>query len=100
MTLINNSQILGSGSTDLILNTRGKIYVKVGDRFYELDFKNEGNKEPSITNNTIIPTPIFVKKFLILNLIVASLGTSTLCPYFLYNAAICSFVAQLQAIII
>lgn len=57
MALINNSQILGSGSTDLILNTRGKIYVKVGDRFYELDFKNEGNKESSITNNTIINNP-------------------------------------------
>ena len=57
MALINNSQILGSGSTDLILNTRGKIYVKVGDRFYELDFKNEGNKESNITNNTIINNP-------------------------------------------
>ena len=57
MALINNGQVLGSGSTDLILNTRGKIYVKVGDRFYELDFKNEGNKESSITNNTIINNP-------------------------------------------
>ena len=57
MALINSGQILGSGSTDLILNTRGKIYVKVGDRFYELDFKNEGNKESSITNNTIINNP-------------------------------------------
>ena len=57
MALINNSQILGSGSTDLILNTRGKIYVKVGDRFYELNFKNEENKESSITNNTIINNP-------------------------------------------
>ena len=70
MALINNSQILGSGSTDLILNTRGKIYVKVGDRFYELDFKNEGNKESSITNNTIINnseqdlSPYVTKKYL------------------------------------
>lgn len=58
MALINNGQILGSGSTDLILNTRGKIYVKVGDRFYELDFKNEGNnKGSSIINNTTINNP-------------------------------------------
>ncbi len=58
MELINNSQILGSGSTDLILNTRGKIYVKVGDRFYELNFKNEGNdKGQSIINNTTINNP-------------------------------------------
>ena len=47
MALINNGQILGSGSTDLILNTRGKIYVKVGDRFYELDFKNEVSLNPA-----------------------------------------------------
>lgn len=58
MALINNGQILGSGSTDLILNTRGKIYVKVGDRFYELDFKNEGNNRgSSIINNTTINNP-------------------------------------------
>ena len=31
MALINNGQVLGSGSTDLILNTRGKIYVRVGE---------------------------------------------------------------------
>ena len=58
MALINNGQILGTGSTDLILNTRGKIYVKVGDRFYELDFKNEGNnKESTVINNTTINNP-------------------------------------------
>lgn len=58
MALINNGQILGTGSTDLILNTRGKIYVKVGDRFYELDFKNEGNnREPTVINNTTINNP-------------------------------------------
>lgn len=58
MALINNGQILGTGSTDLILNTRGKIYVKVGDRFYELDFKNEGNnRESTIINNTTINNP-------------------------------------------
>lgn len=57
MAIINDSQIIGNGTTDIVLNTRGKIYVKVGDRFYELDFKNEGNKESSITNNTIINNP-------------------------------------------
>ena len=58
MALINNGQILGTGSTDLILNTRGKIYVKVGDRFYELDFKNEGNnRESTVINNTTINNP-------------------------------------------
>ena len=71
MELINNSQILGSGSTDLILNTRGKIYVKVGDRFYELNFKNEGNNSgQSIINNTTINnleqdlSPYVTKKYL------------------------------------
>lgn len=71
MALINNGQILGTGSTDLILNTRGKIYVKVGDRFYELDFKNEGNnRESTVINNTTINnleqdlSPYVTKKYL------------------------------------
>ena len=68
MALINNGQVLGSGSTDLILNTRGKIYVRVGDVFYELDFKNK-NGNTNIVNNTIQNpeqdlSPYVTKKYL------------------------------------
>ena len=68
MALINNGQVLGSGSTDLILNTRGKIYVRVGDVFYELDFKNK-NGSTNIVNNTIQNpeqdlSPYVTKKYL------------------------------------
>lgn len=41
MNIINNSEVLGSLSKDLVLNTLGKIYVRVGDRYYELDFHKE-----------------------------------------------------------
>jgi hypothetical protein len=40
MNIINNSQVLGSPSKDLVLNTLGKVYVRTGDRYYELDFRN------------------------------------------------------------
>jgi len=53
MALINNSVKLGKGDTNLVLETAGHVYIKVADRFYELDFKNE-NKGTSTTviNNT------------------------------------------------
>lgn len=35
-----NKTVLGTGTTDLVLDTRSKIYVKQGSRFYELDYKN------------------------------------------------------------
>lgn len=39
MNIINNSQIIGSLSKDLVLNTLGKVYIRTGDRYHELDFK-------------------------------------------------------------
>lgn len=40
--IINDSVKLGSGGSNLVLETAGKVYIKVADRFYELDFKNQG----------------------------------------------------------
>ena len=39
MNIINNSQVLGSLNKDLVLNTLGKVYIRSGDRYYELDFQ-------------------------------------------------------------
>lgn len=72
MALINDGQVLGTGSTDLILNTRGKIYVRVEDRFYELNFKGGGTGEgggTTVVNNTTINpeqdlNPYVTKKYL------------------------------------
>lgn len=41
---VNNGYDIGVNGRDLILKTSGKIYVKVADKFYELDFKNEQKK--------------------------------------------------------
>lgn len=41
---VNNGYDIGVNGRDLILKTSGKIYVKVSDKFYELDFKNEKQK--------------------------------------------------------
>lgn len=38
---VNNGYDIGVNGRDLILKTSGKIYVKVADKFYELDFRNE-----------------------------------------------------------
>lgn len=32
-----NGENIGSPSKDLVLNTNSKIYIKRGDRFYEID---------------------------------------------------------------
>lgn len=42
--IINDATKLGSGGSNLVLETAGKVYIKVADRFYELDFKNPGGK--------------------------------------------------------
>lgn len=38
---VNNGYDIGVNGRDLILKTSGKIYVKVSDKFYELNFRNE-----------------------------------------------------------
>jgi hypothetical protein len=38
MSIINNSLSLGSSTRDLVLKTRGTVYIKVGDRYHKLNF--------------------------------------------------------------
>lgn len=46
MSIINNSHAIGVDTRNLVLKTRGTLHVKVGDRFYEIDFRNlSGNNE-------------------------------------------------------
>lgn len=45
MSIINNSYAIGVDTRNLVLKTRGSLHVKVGDRFYEIDFRNLGAKE-------------------------------------------------------
>ena len=46
MSIINNSHVIGVDSRNLVLKTRGTLHVKVGDRYYEIDFRNlQSNSE-------------------------------------------------------
>ena len=55
---INDVTKLGSGGSNLILETAGKIYIKVADRFYELDFKNQrSDSDRTISINPPTETP-------------------------------------------
>lgn len=46
MSIINDSHAIGVDTRNLVLKTRGTLHVKVGDRFYEIDFRNlVGSKE-------------------------------------------------------
>jgi hypothetical protein len=57
MNIINNSQILGSLDQNLVLNTLSKIYVRVGDKYHELNFiDQQKNNEFSDTKDPIIQT--------------------------------------------
>lgn len=52
--MLNNAKQLGSSNQNLILETAGRIYIKVADRFYELDFRDQNNKEQTTINNNIV----------------------------------------------
>ena len=52
MSAQDNATKLGKPNQNLVLETAGRIYVKVQDRFYELDFRNQNNKSVvNVTNN-------------------------------------------------
>lgn len=42
---IENNTILGNSGRNIVLETAGKVYVKVNDHYYELDFKNLGKEK-------------------------------------------------------
>ena len=59
MALVNNATTIGTGGQNLVLETAGHIYVKVNERYYELDFKNSGSEKlygKPIVNEIIQPT--------------------------------------------
>lgn len=49
---INNADVLGEKNKNLVLETAGKIYVKVADRYYELHFRDQENGVTTIINQT------------------------------------------------
>ena len=55
MSAQDNATKLGKPNQNLVLETAGRIYVKVQDRFYELDFRNQGKGNDTkieIVNNS------------------------------------------------
>ena len=59
MALVNNATTIGTGGQNLVLETAGRIYVKVNERYYELDFKNSGSEKlygKPIVNEVVQPT--------------------------------------------
>lgn len=44
-----NAETIGSTNKDLVLNTFGRIYIRVRDRYYELNYSNAGSSD--ISNN-------------------------------------------------
>lgn len=56
MSAQDNATKLGVPNKNLVFETAGRIYVKVQDRFYELDFRNQGkgagDTKIEIVNNT------------------------------------------------
>ena len=59
MALVNNATTIGTGGQNLVLETAGRIYVKVNERYYELDFKNSGSEKlygKPIVNEIVQPT--------------------------------------------
>ena len=59
MALVNNATTIGTGGQNLVLETAGHIYVKVNERYYELDFKNSGSEKlygKPIVNEIVQPT--------------------------------------------
>jgi len=59
MSLVNNGKTFGSSDANLVLETAGRVYVKVKDRYYELDFKNSNADKlvgKKVVNQTVEQT--------------------------------------------
>jgi hypothetical protein len=71
MNIINNSQVLGSLSKDLVLNTLGKVYVRAGNRYYELDFQQKiaSSSVDAVQENDIVVPEIKESDILIVDTI-------------------------------
>jgi hypothetical protein len=57
---VNNGYDIGVNGRDLILKTSGKIYVKVADKFYELDFRNEQKKDSTKSSEVKEPDVVLL----------------------------------------
>ena len=53
---INNGEVIGEPQKNLILETAGRIYVKVADRYYELNFRNQGSTTKIVGVPQVAPT--------------------------------------------
>ena len=49
-----NAETIGSTSKDLVLNTFGRIYIRVRDKYYELNYDNTGLDNTSNDPDIII----------------------------------------------
>lgn len=54
MSIINDSHAIGVDTRNLVLKTRGTLHVKVGDRYYEIDFRNLNANNDSEEKETYI----------------------------------------------
>ena len=45
MSIINDSITLGTSTRNLVLKTRGTVHIKVGDKFYELNFREQNQEQ-------------------------------------------------------
>lgn len=55
---VSNGYDIGVNGRDLILKTAGKVYIKVADKFYELDFRNEKTKTDTTESSEITQSDV------------------------------------------
>ena len=78
MSAQDNATTLGKPNQNLVLETAGRIYVKVQDRFYELDFRNQGrggDTKIEIINNNTADQDIDLKGYVTKEFLKASLNS-------------------------
>ena len=79
MSAQDNATKLGKPNQNLVLETAGRIYVKVQDRFYELDFRNQGrgsgDTKIEIVNNNVHPSDIDMNGYVTKEFLKASLNS-------------------------
>jgi len=78
MSAQDNATKLGVPNKNLVFETAGRIYVKVQDRFYELDFRNQGkagDTKIEIINNSTSSQEIDMKGYVTKEFLKASLNS-------------------------
>lgn len=67
MNGVNNTTLIGNKGRNVVIETAGRLYVRTGGKYYEIDFRNQNRQSSSAkktieTTGEVVETPDYVTK--------------------------------------